>query len=108
MRIKKDENENSTRIEETQALQALQWNARWARWVLQGMPQGTGHDWGKCEMNRAAQQLGRMAKGKRKTLSKAERKRRAERLAVARQKRWPSTQNAQADRPAKAGERGES
>jgi len=45
-------------------------------------------------MNKTAQKLGRMAKGKRKTLSKAERKRRAERLAIARQKRWPSTQNA--------------
>ena len=44
-------------------------------------------------MNRAAQQLGRLAKGKAKTLSKAERKRRAERLAVARLKRWTSTQN---------------
>lgn len=44
-------------------------------------------------MNRAAQQLGRLAKGKAKTLSKAERRRRAERLAVARQKRWPNTQN---------------
>ena len=46
-------------------------------------------------MNKTAQKLGRMAKGKRKTLSKAERKRRAERLAIARQKRWPSTQNTQ-------------
>ena len=48
-------------------------------------------------MNRAAQQLGRLARGKAKTLSKTERRRRAERLAVARQKRWPSTQNAESE-----------
>ena len=44
-------------------------------------------------MNRAAQQLGRLAKGKAKTLTKAERKRRAKSLAVARAKRWPSKSN---------------
>ena len=44
-------------------------------------------------MNRAAQQLGRMAKGKPKTLTKAERKRRAQSLAVARSKRWPGKSN---------------
>ena len=40
-------------------------------------------------MNKAAQELGRLGKGKPKTLTKAERKRRAERLAGARKKRWP-------------------
>jgi len=35
-------------------------------------------------------QLGRLGKGKPKTLTKAERKRRAERLAEARKKRWPA------------------
>ena len=39
-------------------------------------------------MNRAAQQLGRLAKGKPKALTKAERARRAKSLAVARAKRW--------------------
>ena len=38
--------------------------------------------------NNAAQELGRLGKGKPKTLTKAERKRRAERLAKAREKRW--------------------
>jgi hypothetical protein len=41
-------------------------------------------------MNRAAQELGRMGKGKPKTLTDAERKRRSLRLAEARKKRWPS------------------
>jgi len=54
-------------------------------------------------MNNAAQQLGRMAKGKPKTLTKAERKRRARSLAVARAKRWPCKSNAEAQRPAVAG-----
>ena len=44
-------------------------------------------------MNRAAQQLGRMGRGKPKTLTQAERKRRARRLAEARKARWPSTSN---------------
>ena len=44
-------------------------------------------------MNKAAQELGRLGKGKRKTLTKAERKRRAERLAKAREKRWPDKAN---------------
>ena len=48
-------------------------------------------------MNRAAQQLGRLAKGKRKTLTKAERKRRAKSLAVARAKRWPGKSNAESE-----------
>ena len=45
-------------------------------------------------MNRAAQQLGRLAKGVPKTLTKAERARRAKSLAVARAKRWPRKSNA--------------
>lgn len=44
-------------------------------------------------MNKAAQALGRLGKGKRKTLTKAERKRRAERIAEARKKRWPVKAN---------------
>jgi len=40
-------------------------------------------------MNRAASQLGKLAKGKPKTLTAKERKRRAESLAEAREKRWP-------------------
>lgn len=40
------------------------------------------------QKNKAAQELGRMGKGKPKTLTDAERKRRAERLALARLKRW--------------------
>jgi hypothetical protein len=40
-------------------------------------------------MNKAAQALGKLAKGKLKTLTKAERKRRKESLALAREKRWP-------------------
>ena len=43
--------------------------------------------------NKAAQELGRLGKGKPKTLTKAERKRRAERLADARKKRWASKAN---------------
>jgi hypothetical protein len=45
-------------------------------------------------VNKAAQALGRMGKGKAKTLTAAERKRRARRLAEARKTRWPSTSNA--------------
>jgi hypothetical protein len=41
-------------------------------------------------MNKAAQALGKLAKGKPKTLTKAERKRRAESLAQARENRWPA------------------
>jgi len=44
-------------------------------------------------VNRAAQQLGRLAKGVPKTLTKAERARRAKSLAVARAKRWPRKSN---------------
>ena len=44
-------------------------------------------------MNRAAQQLGKLAKGKPKTLTSAERKRRAKSLALARAKRWPNKSN---------------
>ena len=44
-------------------------------------------------VNKAAQALGRMGKGKPKTLTQAERKRRARRLAEARKARWPSTSN---------------
>jgi hypothetical protein len=39
-------------------------------------------------MNKAAQQLGRLARGKQKTLTKAERARRRARLAEARKLRW--------------------
>jgi len=39
-------------------------------------------------MNKAAQTLGRLGKGHKKTLTQAERKRRSERLAVARVARW--------------------
>lgn len=49
-------------------------------------------------MNRAAQQLGRLAKGKPKTLTKSERARRAKSLAVARSKRWPGKSNKEVDR----------
>ena len=38
--------------------------------------------------NKAAQELGRLGRGKPKTLTQAERKRRADRLADARKKRW--------------------
>lgn len=41
-------------------------------------------------MNKAASQLGKLAKGKPKTLTKAERKRRKESLSLAREKRWPA------------------
>jgi len=47
-------------------------------------------DVGEHQINKAAQELGRLGKGKPKTLTKAERKRRAERLAEARKKRWTS------------------
>jgi hypothetical protein len=40
-------------------------------------------------MNKAAQQLGRLARGKPKHYSPAEIKKRTERLAKARKKRWP-------------------
>jgi hypothetical protein len=40
-------------------------------------------------MNKAASQLGKLAKGKKKTYSKEELARRASRLAEARKKRWP-------------------
>ena len=58
-------------------------------------------------MNKAAQALGRMGKGKAKTLTQAERKRRARRLAEARKARWPSTSNKAltvSDYPAKSGD----
>jgi hypothetical protein len=45
-------------------------------------------------MNKAAQALGKMGKGKPKTLTVKERRRRAASLAVAREKRWPVKQNA--------------
>lgn len=41
-------------------------------------------------MNKAAQQLGRMARGKKKNLSPQEIERRTKRLADARKKRWPA------------------
>ena len=41
-------------------------------------------------MNKAAQALGRLAKGKKKTLTDEERKRRSLRLAELRKKRWPA------------------
>jgi hypothetical protein len=40
-------------------------------------------------MNKAAQQLGRLGKGKKKTLAQEEIERRKKRLADAREKRWP-------------------
>jgi len=40
------------------------------------------------EINKAAQALGRLNKGIKKNLTKAERKRRSQRLAEARKKRW--------------------
>ena len=40
-------------------------------------------------MNKAAQFLGRLAKGKPKNFSKAERERRRQRLSKVRAKRWP-------------------
>jgi len=40
--------------------------------------------------NEAAQALGRLGKGRSKKISNAERKRRAKRLAKARQLRWPN------------------
>ena len=49
--------------------------------------------------NKAAQELGRLGKGKPKTLTAAERKRRAERLAKAREKRWADKANATGERP---------
>ena len=48
--------------------------------------------------NKAAQVLGRLGKGKPKTITKAERKRRADRLAKAREKRWADKANDQVDR----------
>ena len=48
--------------------------------VAQELPGGS--------MNKAAQELGRLGKGKPKTLTQAERKRRAQRLAKARLRRW--------------------
>lgn len=44
-------------------------------------------------MHKAAQELGRLGKGKPKTLTEAERKRRADRLAKAREKRWVDKAN---------------
>ena len=41
-------------------------------------------------MNKAASELGKMAAGKPKDFSAAERDRRGERLAAARKKRWPA------------------
>jgi hypothetical protein len=40
-------------------------------------------------MNKAAQELGRLAKGKPKRLTPGERQRRARSMAAARMKRWP-------------------
>ena len=53
--------------------------------------------------NKAAQELGRLGKGKPKTLTKAERKRRAERLAKAREKRWADKANDGGPRRYRAG-----
>ena len=47
-------------------------------------------------VNKAAQALGKLAAGKPKNFSAAERKRRAERLAAARAKRWPRKSNEKA------------
>jgi len=46
-------------------------------------------EYDRRDMNKAAQQLGRLAKGKPKRISQAESKRRRESLAEARKKRWP-------------------
>jgi len=54
--------------------------------------------------NKAAQALGRLGKGKPKTLTNAERKRRAERLAEARKRRWTSKANANLHRTEMAGD----
>ena len=40
-------------------------------------------------LNKYAQKLGRLSRGKKKTLSPAERRRRAEALEKVREKRWP-------------------
>ena len=57
-------------------------------------------------MNKAAQALGRMGKGKPKTLTQVERKRRARRLAEARKTRWPSAQNTPVDQREASGPTG--
>ena len=49
-------------------------------------------------VNKAAQALGKLAAGKPKNFSAAERTRRADRLAAARAKRWPRKSNATAQR----------
>ena len=56
--------------------------------------------WRRDDVNRAAQELGRLARGVPKSLTEAERKRRAEALAKAREKRWPK--KVQATRKCKA------
>ena len=43
----------------------------------------------KSQIQRAASLLGKMAKGKKKTLTDEERRKRGLRLAEARKKRWP-------------------
>jgi hypothetical protein len=48
-------------------------------------------------MNKAAQELGRLGKGKKKTLSPEEIERRKKRLAYAREKRWPKKETPPAE-----------
>jgi len=69
---------------------------------VRGMQQAKGMEqsgrcplcaWSGLFVNKAAQALGRMGKGKAKTLTQAERKRRGKRLAEARKRRWPHTSN---------------
>ena len=49
-------------------------------------------------VNKAAQALGKLAAGKPKNFSAAERTRRADRLAAARAKRWPRKSNKPGER----------
>jgi hypothetical protein len=53
-------------------------------------------------MNLSAQKLGRLGRGVPKRFSRAERRRRAKRLAVARLKRWPSPEQQKAEHAAAA------
>ena len=83
---------------------------------MRGMQQAKGMEqsgrcplcaWSGLFVNKAAQELGRMGRGVPKTLSKAERKRRARHLAEARKRRWIRRPNNQAHgRPHAAGKEG--
>jgi hypothetical protein len=52
-------------------------------------------------MNKAAQALGRLAKGVPKNITPAERKRRSEQMARARLHRWPKKNRGDAETPRK-------